>query len=403
MDSTPPYGHYPPQPSHRSGNGLSTLVAILAVLALIFAAPYVAEQIQYSLTRGQLRARAEAAAADLDQLTKTAELVKLSDTSRAFRDVAQVISPCVVHIDTEQIERARRGSQFDEFGSNGGGGNGGRLYRSVGQGSGIIVDTAGYVLTNYHVIQNANRVSVKLTDGRNIADVKLVGYDVYTDLAVLKINANNLIAAAWGDSDALEVGDWVLAVGNPYGLDRTVTSGILSAKQRRSLDENNAYQDFLQTDAAVNPGNSGGPLLNVQGQVIGVTTAIVGKAYQGISFAIPSHIAQNVYSNLVKQGRMARGLLGVGLQELTPELAQQFKLGDTQGVVITGVQKGSPAEKAGLEAGDVVVEWAGKKVADPSELRLQVAGTAIGSTVTIKVIRDAKPLELKVTVGEREG
>jgi serine protease Do len=141
----------------------------------------------------------------------------------------------------------------------------------------------------------------------------------------------------------------------------------------------------------------------VQGQVIGVTTAIVGKAYQGISFAIPSHIAQNVYSNLVKQGRMARGLLGVGLQELTPELAQQFKLGDTQGVVITGVQKGSPAEKAGLEAGDVVVEWAGKKVADPSELRLQVAGTAIGSTVTIKVIRDAKPLELKVTVGEREG
>jgi Do/DeqQ family serine protease len=352
------------------------------------------------MTRGKLRAKAEAAAAELGDLAKNAELVKLSDTSRAFRNVAQLISPSVVHIDTEQIERVRSRSIFDEFG---GEGSHDKLYRAIGQGSGIIIDKAGYILTNNHVIENARTIVVKLADGREISDVKVVGYDVYTDLAVLKIRAPDLIAASWGSSDDLEVGDWVLAVGNPYGLDRTVTSGILSAKERHAIDENNAYQDFLQTDAAVNPGNSGGPLLNIQGEVVGITTAIVGRAYQGISFAIPSHIAQNVYTHLIENGKVPRGYLGVGLQELTPDLAQKLSIPDTNGVLITGVQKGSPAEKAGLEAGDVVTEWAGKKVDEPAELRLQVAGTAIGAHVTVKIIRNGKPTTLQVDVGEREG
>ncbi|HWB00866.1 MAG TPA: trypsin-like peptidase domain-containing protein [Pirellulales bacterium] len=402
MEDSARYAPYPPSPPPRNTGRVSTLLFTLLALLMIMVAPYLAEQIQFALTRGELRAKAEAAAADLGELEKNAELVKLSDTSRAFRDVAQVVSPSVVHIDTEQVGRVR-GSQsvFDEWGF--GGPSRERIYRAVGQGSGIVVDTAGYVVTNYHVVQDANRVTVKLTDGRAINDVKLVGYDVYTDLAVLKINASNLVAAKWGDSGDLEVGDWVLAVGNPYGLDRTVTSGILSAKERRTLDENNAYQDFLQTDAAVNPGNSGGPLLNVKGEVIGITTAIVGRSYQGISFAIPSTIAQRVYDELIKRGRVARGYLGVGLQEVTADIAQQLKLGDTHGVLVTGVQKGSPAEQAGIEAGDVIVEWDSKKVSDPGDLRLQVAGAKIGAKLPVKLIRDGKPMTISVTVGEREG
>ncbi len=402
MDPLSPYTPIPsqPRPAPPSGSRWQSLVAMLVILVLVMVAPYMAEEIGFALARGQLRAKSEAAAADLQELGKNAELVKLSDTSRAFRDVAQLVSPSVVHIDTEQIERVRGGrSMFDEFL----GGGREQVYRSVGQGSGIIIDKSGYVLTNYHVIQNAQSIVVKLTDGRAITDVKLVGHDVYTDLAVLRIRASDLIAASWGSSDDLEVGDWVLAVGNPYGLDRTVTFGILSAKERHALGENNAYQDFLQTDAAVNPGNSGGPLLNIQGQVVGITTAIVGRSYQGISFAIPSRIAQNVYQHLIEKGRVPRGYLGVGLQDLTPELAQQFKVADTSGAVIAGVQKGSPAEKAGLEAGDVIVEWAGKKITDSDELRLQVAGTAIGANVTIKIIRDGQPQTLQVVVGERDG
>ncbi|HEX4129232.1 MAG TPA: trypsin-like peptidase domain-containing protein [Pirellulales bacterium] len=402
MASMPPYAPYPSQSAPRSGARLSTLVAMLFMLVLIFRAPYLAEEIQFSLTRGELRAKAEAAAADLSDLEKNAELVKLSDTSRAFRDVAQVISPSVVHIDTEQLGRVRGGgnSIFDEWG---GGPSRDRIYRAVGQGSGIIVDPSGYVLTNYHVIQGANRVVVKLTDGRAVEKVKLIGYDVYTDLAVLKIDAPDLIAARWGNSGDLEVGDWVLAVGNPYGLDRTVTSGILSAKERRTVDENNAYQDFLQTDAAVNPGNSGGPLLNVKGEVVGITTAIIGKSYQGISFAIPSEIAQKVYGALIKNGRVARGYLGVGLQEITADIAQQLKLGAEHGVLVTGVQKDSPAEKAGIQEADVIVAWDGKKVTDPGDLRLQVARAKIGAQVKVDIIRDGKPMTVTVTVGEREG
>jgi serine protease Do len=389
-----------PRPPSPARPRLGGLIFLAIVLALVFGGPTLAYRIEYELTRGQLQARSEHAAAELSELDKKAELVKLSDTSRAFRLVAERIEPCVVHIDTEQVARERGGNNaFDEFF----GIPNGREYREIGQGSGVIVDSAGYILTNYHVIQGASRVDVRLSDGRTINEVTLVGSDVLTDLAVLKINATGLPSATFGDSKQLEVGDWVLAVGNPYGLDRTVTAGIVSAKQRRALAENSAYQNFLQTDAAVNPGNSGGPLVNIKGEVIGITTAIVGKAYQGISFAIPTEVVTDVYKNLKERGSVPRGYLGVGLQELTPDLARKLKLGDLEGVLISGVQPDSPAAKAGLEPGDVVTEFNGEKVHEPTELRLLVAAVKPDSTIKLKIIRDSQERTLDVVIGARKG
>jgi Do/DeqQ family serine protease len=384
-----------PQPPRSRLGGLIFLAIILAI---VLGAPSLAFRIEYELTRARLQATSEHAAAELSELDRKAELVKLSDTSRAFRLVAERIEPCVVHIDTEQIAREGGNNPFDEFF-----GNPGREYREIGQGSGVIVDTAGYILTNYHVIQGASQVAVHLSDGRAIDDVTLVGSDVLTDVAVLKINANGLTSAQFGDSKQLQVGDWVLAVGNPYGLDRTVSMGIVSAKQRRAFAENSAYQNFLQTDAAVNPGNSGGPLVNIKGEVIGITTAIVGKAYQGISFAIPTEVVSDVYKHLKERGSVTRGYLGVGLQELTPELARKLKVVESEGAVISGVQPNSPADKAKLEPGDVVIEFNDEKIHEPSELRLLVAGAKPDSTVKLKIIRDGKERTVEVTIGARKG
>jgi Do/DeqQ family serine protease len=380
----------------------SGMLLVFLVLLSMLVAPFVAERVEYAITRGQLRAKAETAAAELKRLDQQTELVKLSDTSRAFRLVAERIEPSVVHIDTESVGRERGHSVFDEF--FGFPEDGGRTYRAIGQGSGVIVDDkAGYIITNYHVIQDASQVIVKLSDGRMIDDVTLVGSDVLTDLAVLKIDAGNLIAAPFGDSNELEVGDWVLAVGNPYGLDRTVTCGIVSAKQRRAIAEQSAYQNFLQTDAAVNPGNSGGPLVSIRGEVIGITTAIVGKSYQGISFAIPSDTVRGVYEELIKQGSVTRGYVGVGLQELTPQIAAKLKLGNVEGVLVTGVQPGSPAEQAGLQPGDVIVEFNAEKVRDPAEVRLLVAGAKVGSKAKLKILREGRTITTEVTIAARKG
>jgi Do/DeqQ family serine protease len=384
-----------------SNSRLPRLLWILAALCLGLVLPYMAEQVQYSITRGELRARADAAAEDLDELAKNAQLVKLSDTSRAFRDVARRVEPSVVHIDTVQAARGgNRALSIEGFefllppGQ--------EQQFAQGQGSGVIVDgDEGYVLTNYHVIQGADMIVVKLSDGRTIADkdVAVVGYDESTDLAVLRVSAMNLTSISWGDSEALEVGDWVLAVGSPYGLDRTVTSGIVSAKQRRGVSQ--LYQDFLQTDAAVNPGNSGGPLLNVEGKLIGITTAIVGRAFQGISFAIPSKVAKDVYERLKTGGKVVRGWLGVEMQALTPQIAERLKLSDATGALVVQVLPGSPADKGGMKPGDVIVQWNGIDVVNESELPLLVARTEVGSTAKVVVIRDGERVSLDVTVDQR--
>lgn len=375
------------------------LLWVFVVLCLALVSPYLAGQIQYSMTRATLRARSEAAAKQLEELGKNAELVKLADTSKAFRLVASKIEPSVVHIDTVQTIEVKRGA-FDEWGLHFPPGQ--RLRQ--GQGSGVIVDAeAGYVLTNYHVIHGASSVQVNLSDGRTIGndDIEVVGYDVATDLAVLRLRAGELVAAPWGDSRELEVGDWVLAVGNPYGLDRTVTSGIVSAKQRRGFVHNNAFQNFLQTDAAVNPGNSGGPLVNIQGELVGITTAIIGQAFQGISFAIPSEIARKVYEELKTSGKMARGWLGVQLQDLTPDLAKRFGVVEGRGALVAGVVAGSPADKAGLQSGDVIVEFNGQKLNKSAELPLLVAGAKIGSSVKLGVLRGGPVQTVEVTIEER--
>lgn len=369
------------------------VVGVLAmVLALKFLVEPVVESVQHAITRGHERAKAE--------IAKT-QLARLSDTADAFRLVAHSVGPSVVHIDAMQPIELLEKEVNDEWSLLNR--HRARPLRSTGQGSGVVIDEDGYILTNNHVIQDATAIRLKLSDGRLLNDCEIVGVDVLTDLAVLKVDADGLVAAPWGDSDVLEVGDWVLAVGNPFGLDRSVTAGIVSAKQRRQVVDSLPYQDFLQTDAAVNPGNSGGPLVNLQGEVVGINTAIVGEAYQGISFAIPSAMARDVYQRLKTSGKVSRGWLGVSLQELTPEVAESMNIEANQGVVVTSVFPKSPADQAGLESGDCVIAWNGEPVMDATELSLRVAKSIAGTTAAMTVVRDGRTLQLKVTLGERPG
>lgn len=371
--------HVPPQ-SNRRG----VLLFVLGALIVALAVPLLAERIQYAITRGEQRAKADVA---------RAQLVDLAGTSEAFRLVAQAVGPSVVHINTVVVDGGgRRG--FDDWSNFFG------PRQVTGQGSGVIVDDDGYIITNNHVIERATEIRVQLSDGRTVTNARIVGTDPPTDLAVLKIDATNLVSAPWGDSEDLEVGDWVLAVGNPYGLDRTVTAGIVSAKRRRQLGAT-AYQDFLQTDAAVNPGNSGGPLVNLAGQVVGINTAILGRSFQGISFAIPSDLARDVYERLKESGRVERGWLGVRLQELTPELAEQLGLTAARGALVVDVIPNAPAAEAGIQQGDVVVQWNGEPVGDPTDLGLMVARTPIGSTAQAVIVRGGEEITVEVDVTER--
>jgi serine protease Do len=271
-----------------------------------------------------------------------------------------------------------------------------------GLGSGVIVTKDGYLLTNNHVVENADDVKVSLADGREFT-AKVVGKDPKSDIAVLKIDAKDLPALELADSDNLEVGDMVLAVGNPFGVGQTVTSGIISATGRGSLGLD--YEDMIQTDAAINPGNSGGALVDAEGRLIGINTAILSHSggNQGIGFAVPVNLARSVMEGLVKDGRVVRGFMGVNIQDLTPTLAKQFNVKDASGALVAGVTPKSPAEKAGLRDGDIITEFNGKSVKDGRHLKLQVAQTSPGTTVPVKVLRDGKTKSLDVTVKELPG
>ncbi len=402
MSEIPPYlssGTYPPPPPPPAQpRRLPLLLLVLFALIFVVVLPYMAEQVQYGMKRGELRARSEVAAEEIAKLGANASLVKLSDTSLAFRRVAELVEPSVVHINTESIKIVRQEMQ-DEWGMRVPYGRGQRMR---GQGSGVIVDAKqGYVVTNFHVVQDAAALEVKLAEGRTITDVRLVGYDVLMDLAVLKLNAQNLTAAEWGNSDDLEVGDWVLAVGNPYGLDGTFTSGIVSAKERRGLARGSPYQDFLQTDAAVNPGNSGGPLVDITGKIVGINTAILGEAFRGISFAIPSNEAQKVYNQLITEGRVARGWLGVGLDNLSAEQMKELDVEQTGGILVKRVLPNSPAALGGLRVGDVILQWDGKPATDAMELTLDIARRKSGDKVEMIVLRGGGPQKLTITIGQR--
>lgn len=272
--------------------------------------------------------------------------------------------------------------------------------KTASLGSGVIVDPKGYILTSNHVIQGADEIKVTLYDKREFKG-KIVGSDAMTDIGVVKIEADNLPTIRLGDSDKLRVGEKVFAIGSPYGLNQTVTMGIVSAVGRANVGIAD-YEDFIQTDAAINPGNSGGAMVNVRGELVGINTAIFSTSggYQGIGFSVPTNMARSVMDSLISKGKVVRAWLGVTIQNLTPELAKQFDLKEEKGVLIGDIVEGSPAEKAGLQRGDVIIEFEGKKIEEPSQLRNMVAGTEPSKEVSLKIIRDKKTETVKVMLTE---
>lgn len=326
----------------------------------------------------------------------------LATIGNAMANVAEKAKQVVVNISTTKTVRQSLNPFFDDPFFRRFFGDGGQTQkrRVTNLGSGVIVSKDGYILTNNHVIEGAEDIIVKLYGGRELKG-KIVGMDSRTDLAVIKVNEDNLPVIKWGDSDKLRVGELVFAIGNPFGLSSTITMGIVSALGRSGMGITD-YEDFIQTDAAINPGNSGGALINTKGELVGINTAILSRSggYQGIGFAIPSNMAKGIMDSIINVGRVTRGWLGVQIQALNAELAQQFNLTDEKGALIVDVVEGSPADKAGLQRGDVIVEFDGKKIDNPSQLKNLVAMTKPGQTVTLEIIRDGKPMRLEVTIGE---
>jgi serine protease Do len=332
--------------------------------------------------------------------------VQMPLTTNTFSKVAEAIKPAVININTVAKATGPGGGSgrtpFEEF-------FGEEFFRRFfgdapermpqrSLGSGVIVDPSGIALTNAHVVENATNIEVVTVDGSK-HKAKLVGLDKKTDLAVLKLDDGkaSFPYARLGDSDKMQVGDWVIAVGSPFGLHSTVTAGIISAKARQIGQ--GPFDDFLQTDAAINPGNSGGPLVNMQGEVIGINTAIVAGG-AGIGFAIPSNMARKIYTELQAKGRVTRGWLGVSIQPLTPELAKSFGAKDNKGVLLSEVMPDSPAAKAGLQSGDILIEFQGKKMEAPADLQRGVGLTSPGTTARVTVWRDQSEKTLEVKIGE---
>ena len=386
----------------------SLAVAFVLVAALGFGAvamlPSVVSHLSYAAEAGQ-------AAAAREQL-ETAQ-----DLSSAFQQTAKALRPSVVTISSVQrVERSplRGGQQFQgrqmpeefrrffgddlerffEFPQQQG------TFEQRGLGSGVIVDAKGLIITNDHVVRDADEVTVTLSDGREFR-AEVVGHDAATDIAVLKIDASGLVAAPFGNSDAAEVGQWVLAIGSPMELDQTVTAGIISAKGRANLQIAD-YEDFIQTDAAINPGNSGGPLVNLRGEVIGINTAIASRTggNMGIGFAIPANMVRNVMDAIVKEGTVNRGWLGVAIGELDKDLAESFNYDSTDGVLINDVLADGPAAKAGLQAGDIIVSLNGQEVSDVHDLRNDVAALAPGTTAELVVARNGNERTVRVKIGQ---
>ena len=276
-----------------------------------------------------------------------------------------------------------------------------RITQSLG--SGVVVDAGkGYILTNNHVIEKADEIEVTLRDGRKLK-AELVGSDPATDIAVIKVDKDRLTALSFADSDRLRVGDFVVAIGNPFGLGQTVTSGIVSALGRTGLGIE-GYEDFIQTDASINPGNSGGALVNLRGELVGINTAIFSQSGGniGIGFAIPINMAREVMRQLIKHGRVERGVLGVQVQDLTPELAQAFAIPERRGVVISAVVPGSAADKAGLKTGDIIIAVDGRAVEDSADVRNRIGLVRVGSRVELKILRDGRERIIRATIGEEQ-
>jgi len=409
---------------------LSTFLSLVVVLVLLVALrtmlPSLLEFSRYAWHRGQLRAEYEMAGQQLER-------VSWEGLSQVSQTVAKRISPSVVHI-TMSMERDDLDTSLEE------------MVRSaprrskVGQGSGIIVDKRGFILTNYHVLDDGSQINVILADERTCV-AELIGFDKLTDLAVIKINAPDLFPICWGDSDKLEIGSPVWAVGSPFGLTGSVTFGILSSKHRLDLsgtsyeesksnplsrgDKQKAsprYSDLMQSDVAVNPGNSGGPLVNSAGEMIGVNTAIIGESYRGVSFSIPSNVARNVFTQILETGKMRRGWMGMILAKASDKrTAKQSKasyqvdlLADPQdesttdeaklpihGAVVQSIMQNSPASTAGIRVGDTIKEINGQHIKGVEDLIFAIGKTPVGSQVAFTIDRNGQQLQIETTVGER--
>jgi serine protease Do/serine protease DegQ len=322
---------------------------------------------------------------------------ELLATQTAFIEVSEKVTPSVVNIQAAWTSRGSDlGPLFEDFFNELFKGRPLPQQKSRSLGSGVIISSDGYILTNEHVVKGAEEIKIKLSDDR-VFDGRFIGSDPLTDVAVLKITAReDLPAAVLGDSDALQVGQWALAIGNPFGLDRTLTVGVVSATGRTNIGIED-YEDFIQTDASINPGNSGGPLLNLYGEVIGINTAIVASG-QGIGFAIPINMARAIADQLITTGQVVRGWLGIGIQDLSSELADSFGLDRAVGALVNQVQADSPAQQAGIRRGDIMLELNGRTIRNASDLQLQIVSTPAGKTVPLKILRDGQPMIVEVTV-----
>jgi len=323
--------------------------------------------------------------------------------AESYYEAVRRSSPAVVNIFSSKEVRAQRNPLLNDplfrrfFGEQ----FGDDTQRATSLGSGVIVSPSGYILTNHHVVEAADEIEVALPDGKKLL-AKVVGNDPDTDLAVLRVNADKLPAITFGESDQLRVGDAVLAIGNPFGVGQTVTSGIVSALGRSGLHIN-TFENFIQTDAAINPGNSGGALVDARGNLVGINTAIYSRSggSMGIGFAIPVSTAKMVMEQIIRSGLVTRGWIGVELQEITPALAESFRLRDTRGAIIAGVLRDGPADKAGVKPGDVLTAIDGAPISDPQNLLNLVAVLQPGSVAKLKIRRQAQALEVSVTVGRR--
>jgi len=329
---------------------------------------------------------------------------QIIETSKAFSDIVNSVSPAVVNISTTKIVGRDSSpfhddpffdffNPFHEFGMP-------KKWKEKSLGSGVIVSPDGYIVTNNHVVEKADEIRVTLIDKRTFKG-RVVGADPKTDIAIVKIDSSNLVTLLWGDSDKLKVGEFVLAIGSPYGLSNTVTMGIISAVGRANVGIAD-YEDFIQTDAAINPGNSGGPLVNIKGELIGINTAIFSRTggYQGIGFAVPSNMVRLVMEQLIQKGRVTRGWIGVTIQDLTPELSQKFGIKGTNGALISDVAKGSPAQKAGLMRDDIILEINNKQVKDVNGLRNLIAQSKAGEKLNLRIFRAGREYNVLVTVVE---
>ena len=344
------------------------------------------------------------------------------ELSKAFSTTAKAAMPAVVSIKVEKaVQMNPMGSdgpfglndpfgQFDEdflrrfFGGRMPQRQGPQKYVERGQGSGFIISEDGYILTNNHVVGDVDKMTVELQDGRKFTNAKLIGTDPDSEVALIKIEGNNFPVLPMGDSGKIEIGDWVIAIGNPFGLNETVTVGVISAVGRSNVHIA-AYEDFIQTDAAINPGNSGGPLINLDGKVIGINTAIVSQSggYMGIGLAIPINMARAIEEQLKSTGKVSRGYVGVWGQDITSDVAELLGLKESGGVIVAQVEKGSPADKAGLKNHDVILDMNGKKVQSYDAFRNEIATMRPGGAVRLNGLRESKPLELTITLGERPG